>query len=175
MENKCLVSELSGLPVSIDHVCLRFLPDLLKINRLRELFLNKQYDIVTYTRQIEIICSDKYRLFRLRGLPPTDDRHVATVSFKKSCIHPINNIMIVLIKLTRVIQFKIKVLDMYLLSGVFISFLWFVVSDYPISMRLSTLEIRSSFISVFLFIDSILKNSATINNNEIKDRNEEPL
>jgi len=61
------------------------------------------------------------------------------------------------------------------LSGVFISFLWFVVSDYPISMRLSTLEIRSSFISVFLFIDSILKNSATINNNEIKDRNEEPL
>ena len=42
-------------------------------------------------------------------------------------------------------------------------------------MRLSTFEIRISFISVFLFIDSILKNSAAINNNEIKDRNEEPF
>ena len=56
-----------------------------------------------------------------------------------------------------------------------ICFLWYVVCDDPILMQLSTLEIRSSFISVFLFIDSILKNSATINKNEIKDRNEEPL
>ena len=45
----------------------------------------------------------------------------------------------------------------------------------PISMRFSTFEIRSSFISVFLFIDSILKNSATINKNEINDRNDAPL
>ena len=63
----------------------------------------------------------------------------------------------------------------YLHSGVIISFLWSVVCCDLISMRLSTFEIRSSFISVFLLIDSILKNSATINNNEIKDRNEEPL
>ena len=42
-------------------------------------------------------------------------------------------------------------------------------------MLLSTLEIRSSLISVFLFIDSILINSITINKIEIKDRDEEPL
>jgi len=42
-------------------------------------------------------------------------------------------------------------------------------------MRLSTFEIRSSFISVLLFIDSILRNSATINKIEIKGRKEEPL
>ena len=42
-------------------------------------------------------------------------------------------------------------------------------------MQLSTLEIRSSFIVVLVLIDSILKNSAIINKNEIKDRNEEPL
>ena len=63
----------------------------------------------------------------------------------------------------------------YLLSGVSISFLWSSVRGDPILMRLSTMEIRMSFISVFLFIDSILKNSATINNNEIKDRYEEPF
>ena len=63
----------------------------------------------------------------------------------------------------------------YLHSGVSISFLWCVVCGDPISLQLSTFEIRSSFISVFLFIDSILKNSATINNNEIKDRNDAPL
>ena len=56
-----------------------------------------------------------------------------------------------------------------------ISSLWSVVGVGRISMRLSTFEIRNSFISVFLFMDSILKNSATINNMEIKDRNEEPL
>ena len=66
----------------------------------------------------------------------------------------------------------------YLLSGVSISFLLSVVCGDPasmLSMRLSTLEIRNSFISVFLFINSILKNIATISNIEIKDRSEEPL
>lgn len=63
----------------------------------------------------------------------------------------------------------------YLLAGVSICFLWYVVCDDLILMQLSTLEIRSSFISVFLFIDSILRNSATINTNQIKDGKEEPL
>ena len=73
------------------------------------------------------------------------------------------------------IKLTIKKKVFYLLSGASISFLWSVVCGDPISKLLSTFEIRNSLISVFLLIDSILKNSATVNNNEIKDRNEEPL
>ena len=56
-----------------------------------------------------------------------------------------------------------------------ISSLGCVVCGDRFSKRLSTFEIRNLFISVFLLIDSILKNSATINNMEIKDKTEEPL
>ena len=42
-------------------------------------------------------------------------------------------------------------------------------------MQLSTAEMQSSFISVLLFIISILKNSAKMSRIEMKERTEEPL
>ena len=73
----CQVNEdIKTLPVSISHACLP-LPSVEEYNLENSFWISNRFH---HTR---VINSDKENLFRLAGVLHTDDRHVATVSFKK--------------------------------------------------------------------------------------------
>ena len=73
----CQVNEdIKAFPISISHACL-------PLSSVEEYNLENSFWISNRFHHTRVINSDKYHLFRLAGVLPTDDRHVATASFKK--------------------------------------------------------------------------------------------